>query len=162
MKLRPRANFVCVQHSDGTYARYFHLSRNGVRVKKGDRVAAGDILGLSGNTGFSSAPHLHFDVVDVLPEDTCSLTLSDGTDIPAVSAAFSARLPHDQPLCAKVVPADPIDARSEISNAEQVKGNAILINRGGCSFTTKVNISYLGLCFLFCAVKTIIPIFVDR
>jgi murein DD-endopeptidase MepM/ murein hydrolase activator NlpD len=56
------ANFVVVLHSDGTTGEYFHLARGSVQVRPGDRVARGQWLARSGNTGFSTAPHLHFGV----------------------------------------------------------------------------------------------------
>jgi murein DD-endopeptidase MepM/ murein hydrolase activator NlpD len=56
------ANFVVVLHSDGTTGEYFHLARGSVRVRRGEHVARGQWLALSGNTGFSTAPHLHFGV----------------------------------------------------------------------------------------------------
>ena len=63
----------------------------------GEMVLVGQQVGLSGNTGFSSTPHLHFDVVNMLPEDTCVLRVVDPqkpespiVTIPAVIAAFSA------------------------------------------------------------------------
>jgi len=58
-----RANFVRILHEDGSMAMYAHLEYYGVGVKPGQRVAAGTLLGLSGNTGFSSGPHLHFAVL---------------------------------------------------------------------------------------------------
>lgn len=59
--LLERANIVVVAHSDGTMASYGHLSP-GIPVRKGDIVEEGDLLGLSGSTGFTGQPHLHFHV----------------------------------------------------------------------------------------------------
>jgi murein DD-endopeptidase MepM/ murein hydrolase activator NlpD len=58
-----RTNFVIVRHDDGTLGEYMHLAPSGVLVQPGQRVARGDELALSGNTGFSSTPHLHFQVM---------------------------------------------------------------------------------------------------
>jgi murein DD-endopeptidase MepM/ murein hydrolase activator NlpD len=55
-------NFVVIQHADSSFARYYHLTHNGPRVTVGVSVAAGDTIGLSGTTGASAGPHLHFDV----------------------------------------------------------------------------------------------------
>lgn len=57
-----KANRVIIAHSDGTVAIYGHLKKDGVLVKPGDRVVAGSKIGFSGNTGYSSGPHLHFEV----------------------------------------------------------------------------------------------------
>jgi murein DD-endopeptidase MepM/ murein hydrolase activator NlpD len=56
----PRANIVRVLHDDGTMALYAHLNWNSIRVTPGQSVARGEYLADSGNTGFSSGPHLHF------------------------------------------------------------------------------------------------------
>ena len=55
-----RANFIRILHDDGSMALYAHLAPDGVLVRPGQQVAAGQRIGLSGNTGYSSAPHLHF------------------------------------------------------------------------------------------------------
>jgi len=64
--LMSRANAVRIQHSDGTIALYAHLAHGGVNVFPGQRVKAGMQIGLSGSTGYSSGPHLHFAVQTVL------------------------------------------------------------------------------------------------
>ncbi len=56
------ANFIRLLHDDGSMAIYAHLQPAGVRVRTGQRVAAGQLIGLSGNSGRSTAPHLHFAV----------------------------------------------------------------------------------------------------
>ncbi len=59
----PNANVVRILHDDGTYAIYAHLNTNSIRVQPGDRVRRGQYIADSGNTGYSSGPHLHFAVV---------------------------------------------------------------------------------------------------
>jgi murein DD-endopeptidase MepM/ murein hydrolase activator NlpD len=50
-----------IRHSDGSIGCYWHLQKNGVKIKKGP-VAKGQLIGYSGNTGFVLRPHLHFAV----------------------------------------------------------------------------------------------------
>ena len=52
--------FVLLEHPDGYQTKYGHLSR--ATVTAGQPVTAGQVVGLSGNTGRSSAPHLHFEI----------------------------------------------------------------------------------------------------
>jgi peptidase M23-like protein/uncharacterized protein DUF4124 len=59
----PSANVIRILHDDGTYAIYAHLNTNSIRVEPGERVQRGQYIADSGNTGFSSGPHLHFAVV---------------------------------------------------------------------------------------------------
>jgi len=64
-------NFLILRHPDGELSRYIHLRQGGVLVEEGERVAAGDTIALSGNSGRSAFPHLHFDVADRCGSDGC-------------------------------------------------------------------------------------------
>jgi murein DD-endopeptidase MepM/ murein hydrolase activator NlpD len=55
-------NYIIIKHEDGTQAHYWHFQYNGVLVNEGDTVNQGQVIGLSGNTGYCAFPHLHFEV----------------------------------------------------------------------------------------------------
>jgi len=61
-KLIEDYNYVIIKHDDGTFAEYLHLKKDGVLVHLGDRVTLDQPIALSGNTGFTTEPHLHFAV----------------------------------------------------------------------------------------------------
>ncbi len=56
------ANYIVVLHDDGTTGEYYHLKKDGALVGIGERVFAGQKIALSGNTGHTTVPHLHFAV----------------------------------------------------------------------------------------------------
>jgi len=60
--MQGRSNFVFIEHRDGTIGLYGHLQAESAAVAVGDTVRRGDRLARSGNTGYSSGPHLHFEV----------------------------------------------------------------------------------------------------
>ncbi|MBP3922090.1 MAG: M23 family metallopeptidase [Ruminiclostridium sp.] len=60
-------NFVKLRHENGYFSRYLHLAIDSIRVKVGDKVKTGQVLGMEGGTGYcipAEAVHLHFDVND--------------------------------------------------------------------------------------------------
>ncbi len=59
-EFRNKANQVVIYHDDGTLAFYVHLDKDGALVEVGDIVKAGQNIGISGFTGFTTTPHLHF------------------------------------------------------------------------------------------------------
>lgn len=59
-----RENVVFITHDDGSIGRYLHLTRDGAFVSMNDIVEQGQLIALSGSTGLSTLPHLHFDVAE--------------------------------------------------------------------------------------------------
>ncbi len=59
-KFEEKANFIRILHDDGTMALYAHLRVESIQYPTGTRVSRGQFIAESGNTGFSSGPHLHF------------------------------------------------------------------------------------------------------
>lgn len=60
VKYRPDGNLLVIQHNDNTRSGYWHLQYNSVMVNVGDTVKAGQVIALSGKTGYTYFPHLHF------------------------------------------------------------------------------------------------------
>lgn len=54
--------YVRIDHGNGVFTRYLHMQANSLKVKVGDTVAKGQVLGYMGSTGRSTGAHLHFDV----------------------------------------------------------------------------------------------------
>jgi murein DD-endopeptidase MepM/ murein hydrolase activator NlpD len=83
-----RANHVRILHDDGSMALYAHLSPESVDLEPGQRVEVGERIGLSGNTGYSNGPHLHF--VVLLHREMRSVSVPfrmAGVDLRAVAPA---------------------------------------------------------------------------
>jgi murein DD-endopeptidase MepM/ murein hydrolase activator NlpD len=59
-KFRSQGNNIVIQHADGSRAGYWHLQHDGALVNVGDTVKKGQLIALSGKTGFALSPHLHF------------------------------------------------------------------------------------------------------
>lgn len=57
-----KANYIKVEHSDKSIGYYAHLKKDGVLVRKGEKVLAGQKIGLSGCSGWCDGAHLHFEV----------------------------------------------------------------------------------------------------
>ena len=77
-RYREYANFITLYHDNGYLSQYVHLKKNGSLVKVGDEVKQGQPIAFSGNTGFSSGPHLHFAVLKPEPRGAKSVPISFG------------------------------------------------------------------------------------
>jgi murein DD-endopeptidase MepM/ murein hydrolase activator NlpD len=69
----PHTNYALIDHGGGYYGKYYHFKQNGVTVNVGDLIGntATQIIGHAGNTGWSTEPHLHFELVDW--EENCTV-----------------------------------------------------------------------------------------
>lgn len=75
-KWRPYANFITLfDPSVGIYTQYVHLDYMGSFVELGDTVALGQAIGISGYTGYSTAPHLHFNVLETVNTDQIMISM---------------------------------------------------------------------------------------
>jgi murein DD-endopeptidase MepM/ murein hydrolase activator NlpD len=79
--LKAKANFITILHEDGSSAFYGHLYPKGVQVKIGQILRKGQQIGLSGNTGYSTNPHLHFQIMKPIIQE-------QGVDEPTVPTFF--------------------------------------------------------------------------
>ena len=86
-------NYVVIDIGEGRFAFYAHMQPRSVRVKPGDKVTTGQVLGLLGNSGNTDAPHLHFHVMD-----GASPLLSDGLPYAFTSFTGEGRVTDEQPL----------------------------------------------------------------
>jgi murein DD-endopeptidase MepM/ murein hydrolase activator NlpD len=59
-KYRQYGNNIIITHADNSRSGYWHLQKDGVLVNVGDTVKKGQVIALSGNTGYTAFPHLHF------------------------------------------------------------------------------------------------------
>jgi murein DD-endopeptidase MepM/ murein hydrolase activator NlpD len=57
-------NHIIIQHDDGSQGMYWHLKKDGVLVAVGDTIKQDQVIGFSGNTGYTAFPHLHFEVME--------------------------------------------------------------------------------------------------
>jgi len=64
------ANTITIDHLDGTRACYLHLHPGGNRVRVGEYVIAGEIIGMSGDTGWCGTPHLHYTLLDARTQES--------------------------------------------------------------------------------------------
>lgn len=103
-KYKGRENRIRLDHGDGTSGLYLHLKKDGVLVKLGDTVRQGDVIGLSGATGYASAPHLHFQVCKEAGWDSIEFKFDDVPSdggVPAAGKKFVSRNGPGVPLAQK-------------------------------------------------------------
>jgi murein DD-endopeptidase MepM/ murein hydrolase activator NlpD len=68
-----KVNFIQIDHQDGTYSEYLHLGKGQIKVKIGDMVKTGDLLGYTGLSGCMDGPHLHLNVCKIKDRKAISI-----------------------------------------------------------------------------------------
>jgi len=72
---RKYGNFITIYHEDGTFSQYVHIKKNGALVKLNDYVEKGQPIAISGFTGLSTEPHLHFAVFKPIKNNLKSIPI---------------------------------------------------------------------------------------
>jgi murein DD-endopeptidase MepM/ murein hydrolase activator NlpD len=92
-------NHVVLDLGNGTYALYAHLQHGSLTIREGDRVTAGQPLARCGNSGNSTEPHLHFQLMDGPDPDTARGTPFTwrGIGVPRNREVFEAPATQSQP-----------------------------------------------------------------
>ena len=97
------ANYIIIQHPDGSRALYWHLKKNSVTSKTiGQPVAAGEYLGVVGSSGSSSGPHLHFEVWSGSTADTRVDPYSGACNLLNANSWWASQKPYSEPSVIKV------------------------------------------------------------
>ncbi|MFJ8232769.1 M23 family metallopeptidase [Streptomyces sp. NPDC094448] len=103
-------NHVVLDLGNGTYALYAHVKRGSLTVGDGDRVRAGQTIGACGNSGNSTEPHVHFQLMDGPdPETARGIPFRwRGVGLPENKEIFTAPEPGTGPEPAAASPAEPV------------------------------------------------------
>ncbi|MFJ9409282.1 M23 family metallopeptidase [Streptomyces sp. NPDC101393] len=111
-------NHVILDLGEGTYALYAHLRRGSLAVRTGDRVHAGQQLGQCGNSGNSTEPHVHFQLMDDADPDTAAGTPFTwrGIGVPHNGEIFEAST-GDLAATGDAVTSDAVTSDAETSDA---------------------------------------------
>lgn len=125
-------NYVKIQHENGYYTRYLHLKPGSIKVKVGQTVKAGDVLGHMGLTGQTTGIHLHFDVndgsryVDPLPylQGTASFKAQSLGSVD-IKRGYTVRVKKGSLFTSGVKPASFVFTTEYL--VQQVKGDAALV-----------------------------------
>jgi murein DD-endopeptidase MepM/ murein hydrolase activator NlpD len=122
-------NHIVQDLGDGNYALYAHIKTGAVKVKPGDQLKAGQVIGSVGNTGNSDAPHLHFHVMS-----TPDPLRSDGLPFVLRSFALDSRIANADALGPLL---DGAQAPLQPGNAKREENDVIPMDLDVMTYETK-------------------------
>lgn len=97
-----QANYVVIEHADGTMANYFHMKENSLTSKNvGDAVAVGEYLGVVGSSGDANGPHLHFEVRTANAASTYKDPFAGGCNALNATSWWASQKPYAEPAVLK-------------------------------------------------------------
>jgi hypothetical protein len=92
------ANYIVVQHADGSCVMYWHMKKNSLTSKVvGQTVVTGEYLGIVGSSGSSTAPHLHFEVLSGITMNTLNDTYSGPCNTLNANSWWTVQKPYTEP-----------------------------------------------------------------
>lgn len=92
-------NTIVIQHDDGSLSNYGHLTTMGALVEVDDTVRQGDIIAMSGDSGASTEPHLHFEILSCVGEPLVFIpTVSFNSTCKSLATTFRNTRSHPQGL----------------------------------------------------------------
>lgn len=92
-KEQPLGNYVIIDHGNEEYSYLVHFKYQSIKVNEGDEINQGDLIGLVGNSGNSSEPHIHFHVADSLdPMKSKSIRINFGRKKEFIQGDFISRI----------------------------------------------------------------------
>lgn len=127
------ANTIVIDHGNGLFTQYLHLKRNSAKVVEGEIVQGGQVLAQSGNTGYSSIPHLHFQVQDATGQSLPAAFLDvPGNGIPQQGRSYTSgndgmgvsHYAGESPM-----PLDAFTRNSVLLTATDLPGHLLFTNR---------------------------------
>jgi urea transporter len=135
-------NVVVVQHGPGLYSLVAHLARRSIKVKEGQQVVQGEVLGLCGNSGRSPTPHIHFHLQAGPHLGATTLPVAFGDVVMAASIGERleiAHVPAEGDVCRNLEPSQDLAERLRLG-----PGDEWMIDRSGVSETVTVSLNLVG------------------
>jgi urea transporter len=145
-------NFVMLEHAPGLFSLVAHLSQRSVKVREGQRVNQGDVVGLCGNSGRSPTPHIHFHLqkAPFLGAETVPMSFGDVVMAATIGERLElSHVPRNGDVCRNLEPNSELAARICPRH-----GDAWQMHIDGKVETIRVDLDLVGQTFLHSSEET--------